>query len=101
MLEISNNISIPDHEIEFNAIRAQGSGGQKEGVIVIKAQQFRTQEKNREDALQRLQELIKSVAIVPRTRRPTKPTRGSQMRRLDSKKLQGQIKAGRGKVGDD
>ncbi len=73
----------------------------KEGVIIIKAQRFRTQEKNREDALQRLQELIKSVAIVPRTRKPTKPTRGSQMRRLDSKKLQGQIKAGRGKVGDD
>lgn len=73
----------------------------KEGVIIIKAQQFRTQEKNRDDALQRLQALIRSAAVVLRTRKATKPTRASQTRRLDSKKRQGQIKAGRGRVGDD
>ncbi len=73
----------------------------KEGVIVIKAQQFRSQEKNREEALQRLQTLIQAVAIVPRTRKPTKPTRASKTRRLEGKKRQGQIKTGRGPVEHD
>ena len=72
----------------------------KEGVIVIKAQQFRTQEKNREDALERLQELIKSVAVVVKVRRPTKATRGSQKRRLDSKARRSKTKALRGKVSE-
>lgn len=70
----------------------------KEGVIVIKAQQFRTQEKNREDALERLRELIISVAVVEKVRRPTKATRGSQKRRLDSKAQRGKTKALRGRV---
>lgn len=69
-----------------------------DGVIIIKAQRFRTQEKNREDALQRLQELIKSVAVVQRARKATKPTRASQLKRLEGKKRQGQTKAGRGRV---
>ena len=69
-----------------------------EGVIVIKAQQFRTQEKNRADALERLQALIKSVAQVRRARRPTKPTRNSQKKRMDSKTKRGKIKNLRGKV---
>ena len=72
----------------------------KEGVIVIKAQQFRTQEKNREDALERLQELIKSVAVVLKVRRPTKATKGSQKRRLDSKARRSKTKALRGKVSE-
>ena len=72
----------------------------KEGVIVIKAQQFRTQDKNREDALERLQELIKSVAVVRKARRPTKATRGSQKRRLDSKTQRGKLKALRGRVSE-
>ncbi|CZF80846.1 alternative ribosome rescue aminoacyl-tRNA hydrolase ArfB [Grimontia marina] len=70
----------------------------KEGVIVIKAQQFRTQEKNREDALQRLQELVKSVAVVQRARRVTKPTKSSQRKRMDSKTQRGKTKSLRGKV---
>ena len=69
-----------------------------EGVIVIKAQQYRTQEQNREDALNRLAELIRSVAKVQKARRPTKPTLGSKTRRLDGKSKRGTIKAGRGKV---
>jgi len=72
----------------------------KEGVIVIKAQQFRTQEKNREDALQRLQALIRSASVVQKTRRATKPTKGSQRRRMDSKSKRGKVKALRGRVND-
>jgi ribosome-associated protein len=72
----------------------------KEGVVVIKAQQHRSQENNREEALRRLQELIKSVAVPPRRRKPTKPTRSSQKKRLDSKSKRGQVKSMRGKVTD-
>ena len=70
----------------------------KEGVIVIKAQQYRTREKNKEDAYGRLQELIKSVAVVHKKRKVTKPTKGSKLKRLDSKTRQGQLKALRGKI---
>lgn len=137
MLVISQNVFIPDEELEISAIRAQGAGGQnvnkvssaihlrfdinasslpefykqrllelrdrrisKEGVIIIKAQQFRTQEKNREDALNRLRELIQSATIIQKKRRPTKPTKGSQTRRMDSKSQRGKTKALRGKVID-
>jgi len=72
----------------------------KEGIIVIKAQQHRTQEKNRTDALERLQELIKSVTVVQKVRRATKATKGSQRRRMDSKTLRGKTKALRGKVSE-
>ncbi|MFA7554024.1 MAG: alternative ribosome rescue aminoacyl-tRNA hydrolase ArfB [Spongiibacteraceae bacterium] len=137
MLIISNHVSIPDHELEFSAIRAQGSGGQnvnkvssaihlrfdiknstlpefykqrllqlsdqrinKDGVIVIKAQTHRTQEKNRDDALNRLRDLIKQAAIVVKTRRPTKATKGSQRRRMDKKSQRGKTKSLRGKPAD-
>lgn len=69
-----------------------------DGVIVIKAQQYRTQEQNREDALQRLVELIRSAAKVEKKRHPTKPTYGSKQRRLEHKAKRGAVKAGRGKV---
>lgn len=72
----------------------------KEGVVILKAQEYRTQEQNRAAALQRLAELIRSVTAIPKTRRPTKPTRSSQTKRLDSKSRRGQTKALRGKVSD-
>ena len=70
----------------------------KEGVLVIKAQQFRTQEKNRADAVERLIALIKSAAIVQKARRTTKPTKNSKLRRLAGKSHRSDIKALRGKV---
>lgn len=69
-----------------------------EGVVVIKAQQYRTQEQNRADALERLKALILEATKVQKTRRATKPTLGSKKRRLDGKSQRGAIKAGRGKV---
>ena len=84
------------------AIKARllASGDQRitpAGIVIIKAQRFRTQERNRTDALFRLQELVDAAAHVPRVRRATKPTKGSQRRRLDSKTKRGQIKTTRGK----
>jgi len=135
MLKISNTVSISESEIDFCAIRAQGSGGQKvnkvsaaihlrfdiaesslpefykerllelkdkritkEGIVVIKAQQHRSQEQNRDEALQRLAELITSVNKIQKKRVSTKPTKGSVKRRLNSKKKHSQKKSLRGKV---
>jgi ribosome-associated protein len=70
----------------------------KDGVIIIKAQDYRSLEMNREDALRRLEELISSVAVLPKARRATRPTRGSVSRRLDGKAKRGAIKAARGRV---
>ncbi len=69
-----------------------------DGVVVIKAQQHRSQDMNRSDAIERLQELLEAAAHVPRVRRPTKPTRASRERRLEGKAVRSVVKAGRGKV---
>ena len=71
----------------------------QEGVLVLKAQQHRTQEMNRADALARLQEVVDGVSIPPKARRATKPTYGSKQRRLAGKSRRSDIKSSRGKVG--
>lgn len=130
-------IIIPEEEIEFSAIRAQGSGGQNvnkvsnavhlrfdirasslselnkqrllaysdqrinsEGVIVIKAQQHRSLEKNRAEAVERLHELIQQATTVQKARRATKPSRSVKAKRVDSKTKRGRTKNLRGKVDD-
>ena len=134
-LKISNQVSIPLAEVDIQAIRAQGAGGQNvnkvssaihlrfdinasslpdiykerlpqlsdqrisgDGIIVIKAQRFRSQDKNREDALDRLRELVKAVTVTQKKRRPTKPSRNSQKKRVDRKTKHGQLKSLRGRV---
>ena len=72
----------------------------QEGVVVIKAQEHRSLEMNRADALARLNAMVQSVATPPRKRKPTKPTYGSQQRRLEGKAQRGQVKAARGRVED-
>lgn len=72
----------------------------KDGVVIIKAQSHRSLEKNKEEALQRLQEMVASVAVLPRVRHATKPTRSSQQKRIESKISRGRIKAMRSKVAD-
>ena len=69
-----------------------------DGIVVIKAQRYRSQDKNRDDAMARLQELVDAAAVVPLVRRPTKPTKGSQRRRVDEKVQRGKIKAARGRM---
>ena len=70
-----------------------------DGVVVIKAQDHRSLERNRQDAMARLRELIETAAHVPKARRATKPTKGSQRRRVEGKVQRGEVKALRGKVG--
>jgi ribosome-associated protein len=89
--------SLPEH-IKERLLALRDSRITRDGVVVIKAQQSRSQEANKEDALRRLQELVDSVAVLPTVRRPTKPTRGSQRRRLDGKTKDGERKQLRGKV---
>ena len=72
----------------------------KDGIVIIKAQEFRSLEGNRAEALRRLNEMIDSVAVLPKKRRPTKPTRTGVAKRLESKTRRATIKAGRGKVSE-
>jgi len=96
----TNRIVLPD-DARARLIRLAGQRMTKDGVIVIHAQRFRTQERNRADAIDRLLELLREAMIRPTPRRPTKPTFGSKQRRLEGKKRRGDIKAGRGSRGFD
>ncbi len=135
MIFISTTISLNDYEVEINAIRAQGAGGQnvnkvssalhlrfdinasslsdankqrllasndsrisKEGVLIIKAQQFRTQEKNKSDAFERLQQFIIKATYISKPRRPSKPSKNARRKRMDKKTQRGRTKSLRGKV---
>ena len=135
MLRITENIAIPLVEIEIQAVRSQGSGGQNvnkvstaihlrfdikasslperykerllnlkdgritsEGIVIIKAQRYSSQIKNKEDALNRLREIIKIVIIPMKLRMPTKPTKASKIKRLEGKAMQSRIKSLRGKI---
>ncbi len=92
--------SLPDIYKE-KLLKLKDNRVSKDGIIIIKAQQFRTQKKNKDDALTRLEILIKSAAATRKKRRPTKPTKASKEKRLDSKTRQGKLKALRGKVDFD
>ncbi|MGQ8364607.1 alternative ribosome rescue aminoacyl-tRNA hydrolase ArfB [Glaciecola sp. 1036] len=135
MLTITPSLTISENEIEFDAIRSMGKGGQnvnkvataihlrfdinqsslpdiykarllelsdtrinKDGIVVIKAQSFRTQEKNKDDALQRLQALILSVTKEKKPRKATRPSLSAKKKRVDNKKHTGKIKALRGRI---
>jgi len=135
MLQILNEVTVPSEEIDVQAVRAQGPGGQnvnkvstavhlrfdirasslpdvykerllmlkdhrisEEGVVIIKAQRYRSQLKNREDALDRLGDLIRSVIVSHKQRYATKPTKGAEQKRLESKTKRGRVKSLRGKV---
>ena len=91
--------SLPE-ELRQRLLSLNDSRITQEGVLVLKAQQHRTQEMNRSDALNRLQEVIDSVATPPKPRRATKPSYGSKQRRLEGKSQRADIKSTRGRVED-
>ena len=87
--------------VRARLIRLAGSRATNEGEIVIVAQRFRTQERNRADAIARLNELIERAKVVPKVRRPTRPTRASKERRLAGKARRSAVKSGRGRPAAD
>ena len=91
--------SLPD-EIKARLLQVKDQRITADGVVVIKAQQYRSLERNTFAALERLRELIAAAAFIPVARRATKPTRNSQKRRVDSKVLRGKVKAQRGRVSE-
>ena len=91
--------SLPD-AVKERLLKVSDQRITRTGIVVIKAQQHRSQDMNREEALARLLELVQSAAFVPKKRRPTKPSRSAKKKRLDGKVLRGKIKVLRGKVLD-
>ncbi|QOZ23500.1 alternative ribosome rescue aminoacyl-tRNA hydrolase ArfB [Bradyrhizobium sp. CCBAU 51753] len=91
----TRKIALPPDAAE-RLVRLAGSRMTKDGVIVIQAFRFRTQERNKADGIERLLELLRASLVRPTPRRPTKPTFGSKQRRLEGKKRRSDIKAGRG-----
>lgn len=89
--------SLPE-DVKERLLALRDSRITDEGVLIIKAQQHRTQEMNRNDALARLHELVQSVAVAPRVRRATRPSYGAKQRRLQAKTIRSEVKAGRGRV---
>ncbi len=96
----TTRLPLPD-DTRARLTRIAGQRMTKDGVIVIHARRFRTQERNRADAIERLVAMLREAAVRPTPRRPTKPTLGSKKRRLEGKKRRGEIKAGRGRAGLD
>lgn len=94
--DIPNSSLAPDHKERLLALADQRIT--RDGVLVIKAQAHRSQDMNRAEAMGRLQELVDSVAAPPKVRRPTKPTKASKRRRLESKNLRSQVKLLRSRV---
>src|SRR5216117_2010649 len=89
--------SLPEH-IKSRLLGSRDQRITREGVLVIKSQQHRSLERNREEALARLHELVARAAVVPRQRRPTRPTRSSQKKRLEGKIRRGEVKKLRGRI---
>ena len=95
-----NASSLPDYYKE-RLLKLNDNRITQDGIIVIKAQEYRSQLKNKEDAIARLKQLIKSAVVIKKKRRATKPTKGSQKRRVDAKKRRSQVKSNRKKVSDE
>ncbi len=92
-----NTSSLPN-KIKQKLLELRDRRISREGIVIIKAQKFRTQEKNRIDAIERLGELINKAAVVKKVRKPTKPSKNANKKRMDSKTLRGKTKSLRGRV---
>ncbi|HLP98630.1 MAG TPA: alternative ribosome rescue aminoacyl-tRNA hydrolase ArfB [Sideroxyarcus sp.] len=97
--DIASSVSLPD-DLKQRLLQLNDQRITKDGVVIIKAQEFRNQEQNRNEALRRLKALLQSVALPPKKRVATKPSRGAQKRRLESKSKRGEVKSLRGRVND-
>jgi ribosome-associated protein len=95
--DAAHSPSLPE-EVRARLLRLAGRRATSEGVIVIDAQRFRTQERNRADALERLLALVRQAAVAPKPRRATKPTRASRERRLEAKRHRAETKRLRGRI---